>query len=297
MNILITGANGQLGRCLYKAAMGAKDNYFFTDVCDGFAHLDITDITEIRLFVAKHNIRCVVNCAAWTDVDGAESAGAIVEKLNTYAPENLAIAMKEVGGLLIHISTDYVFGSNLHNKPYKEDEACNPKSVYGTTKLRGEQLVAATGVDYIIFRTAWLYSEYGRNFVKTMLTLTSSKKEIKVVCDQKGTPTYALDLAEAIVKIVSEQLYKGQKGIYNYTDEGQTTWHEFAQTIAIMAGNTTCKVLPCTTEEFPSKAVRPSYSVLDKTKSKQTFALDIPIWQSSLHRCLDNLLQTTTKNP
>lgn len=215
MNILVTGAGGQLGNEMQIVAKGSKDNYIFTDVCDGYTHLDITSIDDIRKMVSENDIKCIINCAAWTNVDAAETAGDIVETLNATAPENLAKAMKEVDGLLIHISTDYVFGADPYNTPCKEDQKGTPTGVYGLTKLHGEQKIIATGVKHIILRTAWLYSEFGKNFVKTMLNLTATKPQLKVVFDQCGTPTYALDLAKLIGHIIDNKLYENNYGIYH----------------------------------------------------------------------------------
>lgn len=289
MNILVTGANGQLGNEIQIASEKSADNYIFTDVCEGYKHLDITDLEAVRQEVRNNKIKCIINCAAWTNVDKAETAGAIVETLNATAPENLAIAMKEAGGLLVHISTDYVFGAEPYNKPCKEDQKGTPTGVYGMTKLKGEQKIIASGADHIIIRTAWLYSEYGRNFLKTMLNLTATKPQLKVVFDQCGTPTYAGDLAEAIVYIVENRKYEGHSGVYHYSNEGVCSWYDFTKMIAEMAGNTSCEILPCHSEEFPSPVVRPAYSVLDKTKIKETFNIKIPYWTDSLKKCLSNM--------
>lgn len=289
MNILVTGANGQLGNEIQIAAKKSKDNYIFTDVCDGYKKLDITDLDAIRREVADNDIKCIVNCAAWTNVDLAETAGDIVEKLNATAPENLAIAMKEVGGLLVHISTDYVFGAEPYNKPCNENQQGTPTGVYGMTKKHGEEKIIATGANHIIIRTAWLYSEFGKNFLKTMLNLTASKPELKVVFDQCGTPTYAGDLAETIFHIVENRLYEGNDGIYHYSNEGVCSWYDFTKAIANLAGNTACNIQPCHSNEFPSPVTRPAYSVLDKTKIKKTFNISIPYWTDSLKKCMSNM--------
>lgn len=289
MNILITGANGQLGRSMQDVSKDSADTYYFTDVCEGYEHLDITDLSAVESYVKTHNIGCIVNCAAWTNVDAAESAGEIVDTLNAKAPENLAIAMKHVGGLLVHISTDYVFGGEPYNTPCNEEMTGTPTGVYGQTKLHGEQLIEACGCHHIIIRTAWLYSEYGKNFVKTMLSLTSSKPTLKVVIDQCGTPTYAHDLAQAIHDIVENRRYEGHDGIYHYSNEGVTSWFDFTKVIAETAGHTSCDIQPCTSAEFPSPVKRPSYSVLDKTKIKQTFGVAVPYWTDSLKKCIQNL--------
>ena len=289
MNILVTGANGQLGNEIQTVAKKSKDNYIFTDVCDGYKKLDITDLDAIRSEVKENDIKCIINCAAWTNVDKAETAGDIVETLNAKAPENLAVAMKEVGGLLVHISTDYVFGAEPYNTPCKEDQQGTPTGVYGLTKKHGEEKIIATGANHIIIRTAWLYSEYGKNFLKTMLNLTASKPELKVVFDQCGTPTYAGDLAEAIFHIVENRLYEGNSGIYHYSNEGVCSWYDFTKAIANLAGNTECNIQPCHSNEFPSPVTRPAYSVLDKTKIKTTFNITIPYWTDSLKKCMSNM--------
>lgn len=295
MNILVTGANGQLGnemQIVSKSAQkgqSANDKYFFTDVCDGYEKLDITDIGAVREYVGQHNIDAVVNCAAWTNVDKAETAGDIVETLNATAPENLAKVMKERDGLLIHVSTDYVFGGDPYNTPCKEDQKGTPTGVYGLTKLHGEQKIAATGCKHIILRTAWLYSEFGHNFVKTMLNLTATKPQLKVVFDQAGTPTYAGDLAEAIFDIVANRKYEGNTGIYHFSNEGVCSWYDFTKMIAMLAGNNNCDIQPCHSNEFPSPVTRPAYSVLDKTKVKETFGIKIPYWLDSLKKCLKQL--------
>ena len=291
MNILVTGANGQLGNEMQIASKKSKtDKYFFTDVCDGYQKLDITDSEAIRQMVKEHQIKCIVNCAAWTNVDKAETAGDIVETLNAKAPGYMAAAMKEVGGLLIHISTDYVFGAEPYNTPCQEDQQGTPTGVYGLTKLHGEQNIQASGANHIIIRTAWLYSEFGHNFVKTMLNLTATKPQLKVVFDQCGTPTYAGDLAEAIFDIIENRKYEGNSGIYHYSNEGVTSWYDFTKMIAELAGNTACDIQPCHSDEFPSPVKRPAYSVLDKTKIKHTFGLEIPYWVDSLKKCESALL-------
>ncbi len=289
MNILVTGANGQLGNEIQNVSKNSTDKYIFTDVCDGYEHLDITDINAIREMVQSNHVECIINCAAWTNVDKAETAGEIVELLNATAPENLAKVMKEVDGLLVHISTDYVFGADPYNVPCKEDQKGTPTGVYGLTKLHGEQKIVASGVKHIIIRTAWLYSEYGHNFVKTMLNLTATKPQLKVVFDQCGTPTYAGDLANAIYDIVENRKYKGQTGIYHFSNEGVCSWYDFTQAIAHYAGNDKCDIQPCHSNEFPSPVKRPAYSVLDKSKIKDTFGIKIPYWTQSLKLCLKNL--------
>ena len=290
MNILVTGANGQLGNEVQIVSkQSAKDHYFFTDVCDGYEKLDITDIEKVRAFVKAHEINCIINCAAWTNVDKAETAGDIVETLNAVAPENLAKVMKEAGGLLVHISTDYVFGGDPYNTPCREDQKGTPTRVYGLTKLHGEQKIEATGCDHVIIRTAWLYSEFGHNFVKTMLNLTATKPMLKVVFDQTGTPTYAGDLANVIFDIVENRKFEGNTGIYHFSNEGVCSWYDFTKMIALLAGHTDCDIEPCHSDEYPSPVTRPAYSVLDKTKIKETFGVKIPYWLDSLKKCMNNI--------
>ena len=290
MKILVTGANGQLGNEMQIVSKNSKDNYIFTDVCDGYQKLDITDIEAIRKEVKDNDIKCIINCAAWTNVDKAETAGDIVETLNATAPENLAKAMKEVDGLLIHISTDYVFGGDPYNTPCREDQKGTPTGVYGLTKLHGEQKIQAVGGHYIIIRTAWLYSEFGHNFVRTMLNLTATKPQLKVVFDQTGTPTYAGDLADVIFNIVESRKFEGNDGIYHFSNEGVCSWYDFTKKIAELAGHTECDIEPCHSDEFPSPVKRPAYSVLDKTKIKETFGIKIPYWVDSLKKCEAELL-------
>ena len=296
MNILVTGANGQLGNEMRIVSKGSKDKYIFTDVVETEGQkttlLDITSLDAIRKIVSDNDIKVIVNCAAWTNVDGAEDPEkyALVEKLNATAPENLAIAMKEVGGLLVHISTDYVFGGDPYNTPCKEDQKGTPTGVYGLTKLHGEQNIQNSGVDYLIFRTAWLYSEFGKNFVKTMMNLTSTKPQLKVVFDQVGTPTYAYDLAAAIFDIIENRKFDGKTGIYHYSNEGVCSWFDFTKLIAEIAGNKECNIQPCHSDEFPSPVKRPSFSVLDKTKVKETFGIKVPYWTESLRKCMANMM-------
>lgn len=290
MNILVTGANGQLGNEVQIVSkQSAKDHYFFTDVCDGYEKLDITDIEKVRTFVKAHEINCIINCAAWTNVDKAETAGDIVETLNAVAPENLAKVMKEAGGLLVHISTDYVFGGDPYNTPCREDQKGTPTGVYGLTKLHGEQKIEATGCEHVIIRTAWLYSEFGHNFVKTMLNLTATKPMLKVVFDQTGTPTYAGDLANVIFDIVENRKFEGNTGVYHFSNEGVCSWYDFTKMIALLAGHTGCDIEPCHSDEYPSPVTRPAYSVLDKTKIKETFGVKIPYWLDSLKKCMNNI--------
>ena len=293
MNILVTGANGQLGNEMRIVATDSADNYIFSDInqAEGLetVHLDITDFDAVQAFVSDNNIDAIINCAAYTNVDAAETNEALAETLNAKAPENLARAIKAVGGLLIHISTDYVFGKEAYNTPCKEDQTGTPTGVYGLTKLHGEEAIKKTDCNYIIIRTSWLYSEFGKNFVKTMLMLTATKPQLKVVLDQVGTPTYALDLAAAIFDILENRKYAGNDGVYHYSNEGVCSWYDFTKMIAEYAGNTACDIQPCHSNEFPSKVVRPSYSVLDKTKIKTTFGIAVPYWTDSLKVCLRNI--------
>lgn len=299
MNILITGANGQLGNEMRIISKDTDYNFVFTDVTtvEGVETtiLDITDIEAVRNIVKEKGIDCIINCAAYTNVDKAESDVDFCRILNAVAPKNLATVMKEVNGLLVHVSTDYVFGGDPYNVPCKEDQKGTPTGVYGQTKLEGEQNIIAIGCKHLIIRTAWLYSEFGKNFVKTMLNLTSTKPELKVVFDQAGTPTYAYDLAVAIktmvddyAKEISEENYS-KTGIYHFSNEGVCSWFDFTKVIAEMAGNIGCDIQPCHSNEFPSPVKRPAYSVLDKTKIKETFGLRIPYWTESLKTCINNL--------
>lgn len=295
MNILVTGANGQLGNEIRILTGDSRHNYIYTDVVEAEGNrttmLDITNAEDVKAMVANHNVDVIINCAAYTNVDAAEDNEALAEKLNSEAPAILANAMAETGGLLVHISTDYVFGGDPYNTPCREDQKGTPTGVYGATKLRGEQRITASGCKYLIIRTAWLYSEFGKNFVKTMLNLTSTKPQLKVVFDQTGTPTYAYDLAKAIVEIVESKKYVGNEGIYHYSNEGVCSWYDFTKMIAEMAGHTECDIQPCHSSEFPSKVVRPSYSVLDKSKIKAVFGLTIPYWTDSLRICIQNIKQ------
>lgn len=294
MKILVTGANGQLGSEMRIVSRSSAHEYVFTDVVDlpgvETIKLDITDLDAVRAAVKEYGVKAVVNCAAYTNVDKAETDQQLCALLNAKAPENLAVAMKEVDGLLVHISTDYVFGGDPYNTPCTEDRTGTPTGVYGQTKLDGENAIKAVGCHHLIIRTAWLYSEFGRNFVKTMLALTSSKPQLNVVFDQVGTPTYALDLAEAICKILDEGTYAGNDGVYHYSNEGVCSWYDFTKMIAQYAGNAECDIRPCHSDEFPSPVKRPAYSVLDKTRIKSVFGIEVPYWTDSLQKCLKNLL-------
>ena len=286
MNILITGANGQLGHEMQRVAKESNDNYIFTDVAEGYENLDITDLEAIRKMVKANNIGIIVNCAAYTNVDRAESDFPTANLINNTAAGNLATAMKEVEGTLIHVSTDYVFQGD-RNIPCREDWPTNPLGVYGKTKLAGEKAIEATGCQHIILRTAWLYSQWGKNFVKTMQSLTASKDSLKVVFDQVGTPTFAGDLADAIAHIINtRQLDK--TGIYHFSNEGVCSWFDFAKIICELSGNT-CDIQPCYSEEFPSPVKRPHFSVLDKSKLKSTFGIKVPYWTDSLKKCIKQL--------
>lgn len=332
MNILVTGANGQLGNEMRIVTKGSTDKYIFTDVMDASEEsiamlkklagddintdtefLDITDLTDIRIFVRKYDVKVIVNCAAYTNVDAAETNEALAEKLNAKAPENLATAMKEVDGLLVHVSTDYVFGGDPYNTPCKEDQKGTPTGVYGLTKLHGEQIIQKTGVNHLIFRTAWLYSEFGKNFVKIMLNLTATKPQLKVVFDQVGTPTYARDLADAILVAIEDykqawnmklEIWNNAKtGIYHFSNEGVCSWYDFtkliqkiaveletAETIDAFGTHGACDVLPCHSDEFPSPVKRPAFSVLDKSKVKAVFCIEINYWLDSLKKCISHII-------
>ena len=321
MNILVTGANGQLGNEMRIVAKGSTDKYIFTDVSQSegveTVYLDITDPEAVRAMVRDCDVQAIVNCAAWTNVDAAEAPEnyPIVEKLNATAPGILAQAMKEVGGWLIHISTDYVFGKEPYNTPCRPDQQGTPTGVYGKTKKMGEERIIKTlsnsplkgenpgkeasplrgGLEgsgdlegsggFIIIRTAWLYSEFGKNFCKTMLNLTATKPQLRVVFDQCGTPTYALDLARAIQVI----LQKPVEGIYHFSNEGVCSWYDFTQMIARMAGHKDCDIQPCYSSEFPSPVKRPAYSVLDKRSIRETFGVEVPYWVDSLEKCIKNI--------
>lgn len=278
-NILITGANGQLGNEMRVVSAEQQELvYHFTDV----AELDICDIEAIERFVVEHAIDCIVNCAAYTNVNKAEEDTLLCDKLNHLAPANLArVAAKHQIGL-IHVSTDYVFNGE-HHIPYHEDDATCPNSVYGSTKLAGEQAIREIHPEAVIIRTAWLYSTFGNNFVKTMLRLGSEREELGVVFDQIGTPTYARDLARAIQHILHQGIVPG---IYHYSNEGVCSWYDFTKMIFVLGGINSCNLKPLHTDEYPTPAARPHYSVLDKTKIKQTYGVAVPYWMDSLKECL-----------
>ena len=282
MNILITGCNGQLGnemQLLEKT--NPQHTYFNTDV----AELDITDAAAIEKFVNENQIDGIVNCAAYTAVDKAEDNQDLCRLLNTDAPGYLAAAVEKRGGWLIQVSTDYVFDGTNHT-PYTEEEPTCPNSVYGSTKLEGERAAQQACSRTMIVRTAWLYSTFGNNFVKTMIRLGKEKPELGVIFDQIGTPTYARDLAVALFAAINQGVVPG---IYHFSNEGVISWYDFTKAIHRIAGITTCHVRPLHTAEYPTPAHRPHYSVLDKTKIKQTYNLDIPYWEESLKECVDKL--------
>lgn len=286
LNILVTGANGQLGNEIRLRATASRHNYLFTDV----AELDITDPEAVRHCVTANRIDAIVNCAAYTNVDKAEEDEAAADRINRLAPAYLAAAAREAGATLVHISTDYVFQGDAH-LPYDEEQPTEPLGVYGRTKLAGELAVKESGCNYLIFRTAWLYSRFGNNFVKTMLRLTAERDALNVVFDQVGTPTHAGDLADAVCGILEAERHAGNQGVYHFSDEGVCSWYDFAVEIARLAGNDRCDILPCHTSEFPSKVRRPAFSVLDKTKVKATFGIRIPHWRDSLATCIETLKQ------
>lgn len=303
MTILVTGANGQLGNEIRLVSAGSKDKYIFADILDQKGvetlKLDITDLDAVRAVVKKYGVNVIVNCAAYNNVDKAEDDKDACEQLNVKAPEYLAVAMKEANGLLVHFSSDYVFGGESHSKPLTESKPATPSGTYALSKLNGEKAVQSVGGKHIIIRTAWLYSEFGKNFCKTMMELTATKPQLKVVFDQVGTPTYARDLANAIVVILadyaashpkhSEGSHYTKSGIYHYSNEGVCSWYDFTKMIAEYSGNVDCYVEPCHSDEYPSKVVRPSYSVLDKTKIKSVFGVEVPYWIDSLKKCIANL--------
>lgn len=285
MNILITGSNGQLGRSIKDQSQLSTDRYIFTDIDS----LDICDAKAVNDFINTNNIDLIINCAAYTNVEKAEADEANADMINALAVENLARIAKQHDIFLFHISTDYIFDGN-HNTPIKESQKPSPQSAYGRTKLHGEQAIHRLQCKALIFRTAWLYSEYGHNFVKTMLNLMDNRPEISVVIDQIGSPTYARDLANTIIEIISSRKYEGREGIYNYSNEGICSWYDFAKHISYLSNKTDCKVSPCSSIQFPSKVNRPAYSVLDKSKIIEFFGINIPYWTDSLETCINKLL-------
>ena len=288
--ILVTGANGQLGNEMRRLGELSSNNYLFTDI----EELDVTDADAVQRFVSENGVEVVVNCVAYTNVDKAESDEETAYKVNATAVENIAKAVKSVDGTLFHVSTDYVFGTD-GNTPRTEDMPLAPLGAYGRTKLAGERAVQQVGCKAIIIRTAWLYSEFGHNFVKTMLRLTAEKESIKVVFDQVGSPTYAGDLALTIFSIIEGDVYSGNEGIYHFSDEGVCSWYDFAVEIARLAGHKNCRIEPCHSNEFPSPVTRPPYSVLDKSKIKSTFGVDIPHWRESLIYCLKRIYSSAAR--
>ena len=284
MNILVTGANGQLGCEMQRLGAVSPNNYIFTDV----AELDVTDAGAVLRAAEQTRAEAIVNCAAYTNVERAEEDEATADRLNRLAPANLAAAAAATGATLIHISTDYVFDGTAHT-PYTEQAPTAPLGVYGRTKLAGEQAVEASGCSYLILRTAWLYSAFGNNFLKTMLRLTAERESLNVVFDQIGTPTYAGDLALGIFSVIEGHQFRGHEGLYHFSNEGVSSWYDFAVEIAAAAGHDKCRIEPCHTAEYPSKAPRPAYSVLDKSKFKTTFGIEIPHWRESMLYCLKTM--------
>ncbi|OPZ45722.1 MAG: dTDP-4-dehydrorhamnose reductase [Bacteroidetes bacterium ADurb.BinA104] len=290
MNILVTGSNGQLGNEMRTLASGSANRWLFTDVTvvEGVETipLDITDKDAVETICSDYSIDCIVNCAAYTNVDKAEDEEKLAYRINAYAVGLLAEAAAARGALLIHISTDYVF-KGINVRPYIEDQPTDPLGVYGRTKLAGEKALCESGCRFIILRTAWLYSPYGNNFVKTIRRLTSERDSINVVFDQVGSPTYAADLAFAIFDIIENDKSQGCEGIYHFSNEGVCSWYDFAVATARLSGNDRCVISPCHSDEFPSKVRRPAFSVLDKTKYKKTFNRTVPYWYDSLKKCID----------
>ena len=290
MNVIVTGACGQLGSELRTVSGGSAHNYVFTDVAQadgsGISYLDITDAAAVQEFFKACQPGVVVNCAAYTNVDKAEDDAAAADLLNRQAVRNIALAARDCGATVIHISTDYVFGGD-GRRPYKENDAKNPLGVYGRTKLAGEEELLQSGCKAIIIRTAWLYSPYGKNFVKTMASLMSTRPEVGVVADQTGSPTYAADLASVIYAIIERNQLR-HTGVYHFSDQGVVSWFDFAREICRLGGYA-CKVKPLRSSEFPSKVQRPHYSVLDKSKITETFGVDVPYWKDSLALCLKRM--------
>ena len=289
--VLVTGANGQLGNSIHaRISLYPGYNFLFTDIDT----LDICDKEAVRKYVLENDVQYVMNCAAYTAVDKAEEHEDLCMRINRDAVRNLGEAAHAVGAKVIHVSTDYVF-DGTSCRPYLESDATCPVSVYGRTKLAGEQALMEVCPDSVIIRTAWLYSEFGKNFCKTMMNLTATKPHLKVVFDQVGTPTYALDLAKAIETVLKDYADKKNEhdydktGIYHYSNEGVCSWFDFTKSIAEYNGTTACDVQPCHSDEFPSPVKRPFYSVLDKSKIKETFGIRIPYWTESLRQCIANI--------
>lgn len=283
MNILITGSNGQLGNEFRVASSNYPFNFIFTDVNE----LDISNAADLERFIQTQKIDYIINCAAYTQVDKAEEEEDLAIKINHTAVKNLAEAAKRNGAKLIHISTDYVF-DGIKNRPYVETDPKAPLGIYGISKLAGEKAIIREGGDYLIIRTSWLYSSFGNNFVKTMRKLTAEREELNVVFDQVGTPTYAADLANTILTIIDKNGVDNNTGIYHYSNEGVCSWYDFAEEINQAFGHT-ANIKPCHSDEFPSKVKRPNFSVLDKSKIKSTFGIEIPHWKQSLMQCVEIL--------
>lgn len=284
-NILITGSNGQLGREVHAKFEG---NNAYNLICTDIDELDITNANAVEACISNNKIDYIINCAAYTNVDGAQEDMINCAKLNINAVANLAASAKKYGARIIHISTDYVF-DGYNYKPYNEEDRTNPLSTYGTTKLEGERNIKDLASEYMIIRTSWLYSPHGKNFVKTMIRLGDEKENINVVCDQIGTPTSATDLAEAIYKIIDSG--KWETGLYHFSNEGAISWYDFTKSIMKIIGNNKCKITPIPSHDYPTPTPRPFYSVLDKKKIKDTYNLNIPYWEDSLIKCIDKLKQ------
>ncbi|NLZ19430.1 MAG: dTDP-4-dehydrorhamnose reductase [Bacteroidales bacterium] len=317
----LTAAKNQFSADGTTPSHAAADQFLFTDIAElseesaamlrrlggeavdlSTVRLDVTDLSAVRELVRRERVQAVVNCAGFTNVDAAESQPELAELLNVTAPENLALAMREAGGLLVHVSTDYIFGARVYDTSIGEEQPGAPTGVYGLTKLRGEEAIRRVGCRHVILRTAWLFSEFGRNFVRTMLRLTAERPQVKVVDDQRGTPTYAGDLAAVILQILTAAESAAlsapdasapaadSANVFNFTNAGECTWYEFACAIAEAAGRTACEILPCRSDEFPSPVRRPAYSVLDKSKIRAALGLAIPAWRDSLRKCLKSIL-------
>lgn len=289
-HVLVTGGDGQLG-CALRALiekMNLPFRFYFTDA----GELDITDRSQIESFVVGQQIRYILNCAAYTAVDKAEEEREMAFAINTAGVENIALVAKQYGVKVIHLSTDFVF-DGASTVPYDEESEPHPLSVYGETKLKGEQLLQAAGGEWLILRTSWLYSEYGSNFVKTMLRLMRERELLTVIDDQRGSPTYATDLAEMMIHILQQSEANGwTNGLFHFSNRGQTSWYGFADAIRRVAGIENCKLVPVTTAEYPTAARRPAYSVMDLTKISNRFRVEIPTWEEALQRCLQKILQT-----
>lgn len=289
MNILVTGSNGQLGRSLRKASVGSGHHFVFTDITEAAdvetLCLDVCDEESVQIFVESEKIDVIVNCAAYTGVDMAEDDIYMANLVNCEAPALLSSVAKRNGILLVHISTDYVFSGKNHPYPYTEKDIPDPESVYGVTKLAGEDAIMKSGCKYVVLRTSWMYSLHGKNFVNTMLSLFSRKDEVRVVFDSAGTPTCAEDVADAIMHIIDDERLFEKTGLYHFSSEGVASWYDFAQAIRVFSGSS-CRVIPVRSTEYPARARRPVYSVLDKTLFKNTFGVEIPHWTETLRKTL-----------